>query len=372
MRRWLLILALVFCIPLTAAAQGKDDEPTVRGKTRVEWLKLLESSKEVKDRYLAVLALRVFGAKSAGVLDTLATAARKDENDLVRRSVVHALGEMGPDAKSTISVLAEALEQDKDAKVREAAAAALGKMRPYSKTAVLNLAKTLKDRDPATRSAAAEALRDLGEDAVGAREALLEAFQDSKNDGFTRVHAAEALARMGNEGVIVIPELARTLTDKDAPVLVRKMSAEILGRFGQSAGPAVDALVAALKGKEPEVRRAAIVSLGRIGFKAKDAWPAVQVLLDPKNEPDVAVRTQAIRVAGVIGREDAAAVVTALANLLKLEGNVEAKIAAVQELASLGEASKGAIPQLNELAQNDPRASVREAALAAVKKIENP
>jgi HEAT repeat protein len=365
-------VVLIVLVPLSAPAQGKDDEPTVRGKTRVEWLKTLESGKQVKERYAAVLALRVFGPKSAGVLETLATATRKDDADLVRQSAVHALGEMGADAKSTIDTLTEVLEKDKKAGVREAAAVALGKLKPHSKTAVLPLAAALKDPDPAVRSVAGEALRELGEDAVAARDALLAAFQDTKNDPFTRVHAAEALSRLGNDGVVVVPELAKTLGDKDAPVLVRKMSAELLGRFGQAAGASVGALEAALKVKEADVRRAAIIAVGRIGFKAKEAWPTVQKLLEKAYEPDPAVRTQAIRVAGVIGREEPKTVLPALTGLLKTEDNVEAKIAAVQEIASFGEAAGGAVPQLKELAQSDPRASVREAAQAAVKKIENP
>jgi HEAT repeat protein len=372
MRRSVLTLALALCLPFTARSQGKDEETPVLGKTRVEWLKILETGKEAKKRYVAVLALRVVGAKGAGVLDTLAGAARKDDDVLVRRTAVHALGEMGADAKSTIDIVAEALGKDKSEKVREAAAAALGKMKPHSKTAVLPLANALKDADPATRSAAAESLRELGEDAVAARDALLDAFKDKKNDSFTRVHAAEALSRLGNEGVPVIPLLAETLKDKDAPLLVRKMSAELLGRFGQSAAPAVGALETALQGKDAEVRRAAIVALGRVGFQAKEAWPTVQKLLDKKNESDPVVRTQAIRVAGVIARDDPKAVVPSLANLLKSEDNVDAKVAAIQVLAQTGDAAKEVVPQLTALAENDPRASVREAAKAAVKKIENP
>jgi HEAT repeat protein len=372
MRRSVIALAAVLCLPASAPAQGKDDEPTTLGKTRVEWLKTLETGKQTKQRYIAVLALRVIGPKGGGVLDALATAARKDEDSQVRRTAVHALGEMGADAKTSIDALCEILDKDKSEKVREAAAVALGKMVPHSKTAVLPLAKALKDPDAGTRSAAAEALRDLGEEAVAARDALLDAFKDKKSDAFTRVHAAEALSRLGNEGVPVIPLLAETLKEKDAPLLLRKMSAEILGRFGQSAGETVGDLASALQGKEPEVRRAAIVALGRIGFKAKEAWPTVQKLLDKAQEPDPAVRTQAIRVAGIVGREEPKEVVPALGNLLKSEDNVEAKIAAIQELASMGAAAKEVVPQLNQVAQNDPRSSVREAAQAAVKKIENP
>jgi HEAT repeat protein len=342
------------------------------GKTRVEWLKILETNKEAKKRYVAVLALRVVGAKGAGVLETLATAARKDEDALVRRTSVHTLGEMGADAKSAVDTLAEALEKDKSEKVREAAAVALGKMRPHSKTAVLPLAKALQDTDSATRSAAAEALRELGEDAVAARDALLDAFKDKKNDPFTRVHAAEALTRLGNDGVAVIPLLAETLQEKDAPVLVRRMSAELLGRFGGSAASAVAALEIALQDKDTAIRRAAIVALVRVGFQAKSAWPTVRKLLEKQNEPDPAVRTQAIRVAGIIGKDDPKEVVPALAKLLGTEDNVDAKVAAIQVLAQIGEGAKEVVPQLNQIAQNDPRASVRDAAKEAVKKIENP
>jgi len=80
------------------------------------------------------------------------------------------------------------------------------------------------------------------------------------------------------------------------------------------------------------------------------------------------VRIQAIRLAGILGKEESA-VVPALVSQFE-SGNVEVRLAAVQELGHLGAAARKALPDLAKLARSDSRASVRDAAEVARKKIE--
>src|SRR5262249_32820184 len=163
--------------------------------------------------------------KSQGVLPGIAEALQNDKEVLIRRTAALTLGAMGPAAKDAIGALAGALKGDKSEKVREAAAQALGRMVPHSKSVVPVLAQGLRDSHPETRAAAAETLRELGEDALPALGPLTEAVQDPKADRFTRIYCAQALSRLGGEGAAAVPALAKVLAEKDADPKVREAAA---------------------------------------------------------------------------------------------------------------------------------------------------
>src|SRR5262245_4077933 len=158
-RVWAVCLLLLS--PLICLAQ---DDP-VLGKKRGEWLEILKTHKETKFRRAALIALEVYGAKSAGVLEGLFLAIEKDGEPEIRREIALILGRMGPDARGAVETLGESLRKDKSEVVREAAALSLGKIGDSAQTQVVTIAAAMKDAHPGTRAAAAEALKNLGEKA---------------------------------------------------------------------------------------------------------------------------------------------------------------------------------------------------------------
>ena len=97
-------------------------EPAVK---RVAALCLRGGDAAIREKASRVLP--GFGPQAKVALAELIEAL-KDENQFVRRSVVHALGNIGPAAKAAIPALTEVLK-DKDARVREAAAEAIERIR---------------------------------------------------------------------------------------------------------------------------------------------------------------------------------------------------------------------------------------------------
>jgi HEAT repeat protein len=355
--------ALLAVLLIAAAGAGSDDNVRLR-----KVLKILTEDKQPKRREAAALALELF-AREKGVLVALTDALQKDTSADVRRAAAQVLGQIGEDARTTIPALGEALRQDKSSAVREAAARALGgKMVPHSKTAAVALGEALADPDGAVRAAAAESLKDLGVDARPALRPLLSVLKDPKAGRFTQIYAIQALSRFETAAGDVVPALLASFADPAAAPGVHAAAAEALARLGPEATKAAPALAAVLKDvKAPAaLRRACAVALLRVGADAGTAWPAAKVAL---NDPDASLRTQAIRLAGSLGKDEPEAV-KALLRRCTDENNVEARLAAIQELGHLGAAAKEAAPVLRTIARNDGRASVREAAEAALKSIQ--
>jgi HEAT repeat protein len=356
-----LLLILVCAVPGLS-----DDEDSVGGKTTSQWVQILRTSKQVKARQAAVTALEILGPKVRGVLPALTDALAKDAEPDIRQSVAQVLGRMGGGARPAVEALGQAVRDDKSARVREAAALALGgRMVPHSKIAVLVLADALRDPEPGPRQAAAKTLRELGDDAQPALPRLIEVARDRKMDRFTRTYMVQLIARLGGNGDAALELLASIVAEKDGPPSVRIAAADALGRAGAAAEAAVPALAAGLKSGPLEVRRAAAAALSRVGPATHVAWPEIKIAL---HDDDATLRTEAIRVAGTIGKERPE-VVPVLAKIATQDANVETRLAAIQELGHLGPAASEAAPALARLASNDSRASIRDAADAALKKV---
>ena len=125
------------------------------------------------------------------------------------------------------------------------------------------------------------------------------------------------------------------------------------------------ALAGVLRDKDVEMRRAAAVTLGQLGYKVQEAWPALK---EAYGDQDNAVRGYVIRVLGRIGKNQKEAVAL-LAEAAVKDANVENRLAALQELGQLEMAAQSALPTLERLAVEDSRGSIREAARNAMKKI---
>jgi HEAT repeat protein len=370
MRHALLILLLGLAFPLCLAphARAGKDGKTVAGRTRAEWLKMLLEDKTIKYRRAAAKALEVFGPKADQVLQGLTIALKKDPEPLVRREVVAVLGRMGPDARSTLPALAAALTDDKDGSVREATARALEGLLPHSKAAVPELARALKDSYPATRTAAAATLKELGADAKEALPQVLELIKDSKGKGsepLARVYAVQLAVRLASASELV-PVLAAVVGDAADDTQVRSAAAAALEPLGAKAEEAAGKLaeVAADPKADTGLRQKALMALGKVSTDVKTVWPAVRKVLQDKHS---GLRGQAVRVAGPLGKQEKE-VIGQLEKVARADGNVEVRVAAIQELGGLGPAARSAEGTLAKLA-TEARASIRDAAVEALKRI---
>jgi HEAT repeat protein len=364
-RRMLLGMALLGLACLATVGVAGE---TFGGKTTGEWLKILREHKDVKFRHVSLIALETIGAKPAGVTPGLLDALRDDPDEQIRQEVAILLGRMGPDAKGAVEALGDRLANDKSGLVRQAAAAALGgKLAKSAESQVPTLAKALKDKYDGTRRAAAETLKNLGELAEPAVPQLTEVAQDPKVDRFSRVYAIQVIGQFGKEHKSSGPALVAALADKDAHVSIRQAAAEALGRFGGDFAAGVEALGQALETAPPEVRRTAAVALGSMGEKSLPAWSAIKKTLQDKKS-DNAARNALIRAAASVAKQQDDAV-PVLAKLAQDDDAIENRLSAIQELGELGGRAEPAVPTLRDIAQNDARASVRQAAEAALKKI---
>jgi HEAT repeat protein len=369
MRRICSILALTIVL---GAGHGRgQDEPSVAGKKLPEWLQLLHSAENPKHRRAAVIALGIIGPKVDGVVPALGKALRKDAEADVRREAAQVLRDMGEAAADATEALAEALKGDKDDGVRATAAAALGRIGREARPGIPALIAALKDKHPGTRSAAADSLGQFGADARDAIPALAQSLDDPANDRFTRAHSAISLTRIGAEADTAVPILTKVLQEKTAgdPADVarfREVIVDSLGHYGPRAGESVPALIHLARESPLNLRRKAVVVLGKVGPDSRSALPVLREIL--KKETDKTLLCFTVRTLGSLG-PDSREAVPELAQRCRNDSPLEVRLAAIEELGRIGPDAREALEILMQ-SQKDVRPDVREAANTAVKKIQ--
>ena len=204
--------------------------------------------------------------------------------------------------------------QDEDWAVREEAAEALGSLKDAR--AVLPLVRLLADSDRSVRTAAVAALTAIGAPAVvpvgeglrhsnlnvqEAAASILSAIADARvldglmaalrsTDWVVRMHAAKALGRIGEARAV--GALLPLLQDK-----VKAVREDVVAALALIGPEAVAPLMATLSHEEWLVRLHAVEALGKL--RAVDAVDALLHLIF--NDPDQAVREDAVRALGAIG-----------------------------------------------------------------------
>jgi HEAT repeat protein len=174
-----------------------------------------------------------------------------------------------------------------------------------------------------TRWQAAQALGELGD--ARAVQPLIEALDDSNQ--WVRIVAAEALGQIGH------PEATRALIFclDDSSIWVRRASVVALGQIGDSSAisPLMERLLRPPNAEWPEELHDVIAkALGEIGE------PAIKVLIDTLEDPDVWVISAAAKALGQIGPAQA---IVPLAALTRRE-NQWLRAAATQALAQIADA----------------------------------
>ncbi len=364
-RLGLVTLALAWGIVASVAIAQTDE--VVLGKKGSQWIEILKTHKETKYRRASLIALELIGGKSRGVTAALYEALERDTEPEVRRETALLLNRMGAEARGAARELVETIRRDKSAAVRAAAAKSLGgRLKDQSRPYVPEIIELLKDQDAGVRAALVEAMRDLEDAAVPALPRLMKLAKEKNEDRFTRLYSIQIISLQGLESPEAGKFLREIFEDKTDATNLREIALEGLARredtgFALLFGGALDE-------KEVKIRQVAAGALAKLGGKAREAWPAIQKGL---KDPDPLVRLQLIRGTGALSRsiDDA---ITSLGEAAVKDDATENVLAAVQELADLGRRAEKTAPVLTRLAENDTRASIRQAAADALKKIQTP
>jgi HEAT repeat protein len=380
-----LAISLALLLP---AARAAEEEPVFMQRKLSEWVKMVQDDPQPARRRAALLALQQLGPRHARVVvPAVAAALRGDADEQVRERAASVLGALAARAnregidgfrqESVRESLTVALRGDRSGRVRASAAAALGRLKPEDAAAATPiLAAALKDKNPGTRAAAADTLREMGPVAAEALPELQQALRDPAFEATTRALCARAVGRIGAPDAFpALPTLKDVLADPKTPADVRKAAAETLGLFGKDAAEYAGALGDALASPRSDValRRAAAAALGAIGPEGKGALPPLKKAL---RDDDPFVRCHAMHALGGYGTELGANTRDVVAGLLGcLDDNVlEVRVAAIETLGTLGSDGLGddtkVVTQRLTDATRDAQKAVREAAAAALKKLQ--
>lgn len=188
-------------------------------------------------------------ADSSTVPEVIGMFSDPDSN--VTSAAAIALADMGEVA---IDDLINALKDD-SWRLRRGAAEALGMMR--DPRAISGLAFALADSQPVTRQIAAEALSQLGADAI---PAIASAMSETEDDKLREVLAQKLIA-FGESAVYELVQMLQQTDDRR----MRRFAAGALGMTGSD--KAVPALISALRDKDHTVADTAANSLSSIGTK---------------------------------------------------------------------------------------------------------
>lgn len=319
---------------------------------------------EDEDWSIVVAALAEIGDKRA-IPALFKTLSHPHEN--CRKAAVAALGKMGVGDKNSHKILE--MLADKQWQTRRAAAFALGAI--ADNKAVPVLVKALRDESAEVRKAAVSSLGKIGDSSAvpvlleslkeGSlpHDSVLLALGDIKKPGTlptfykflkdrdpaVRAAAIEAIGKMGDQGAA--PKLKQVLEE---PGTARDKVIEALANLGD---PHLSPLILkALQDKEAPVCKAAIQASGKM--RVKSAVPLLLKLLREKDSPKEAV----IEALANIGDESA---VPKFIRILQSGGPL-APVAA----SALGkQGDRIAVPALL-LAAKDASRPVREAAISAL------
>ena len=326
-------------------------------------------------RGVAVTALGQIGPGAAGALPALLELV-SDGNSSVRENLAVALGRIGAGVQGAPPLVK--LLADKESRVRRRAAEALGKLGPPVKeAAVPALEKALGNADAWTRRAAALALHQVGgAEALGKVIPALTGFLEG-GDIKLRVAAVATLGEMGAAAGPALPALVKALKhdSRDSKGAVPKAVLAALEKMGPAAAEAVPALVAILEAPPRKRGRgisipAVLATLGRLGPVAKAALPTLQKLVDAGHPNYSYVRVPALvaqmRITGRTGDG-----VKVLIESLPSQ-NWKISQYAAQALGDIGPEAKAAIPALEKMLEDRKSKYAkyrRRAAAAALKKI---
>lgn len=354
-----------------AASAVPDDDPVVDGMKASQWVDILKTETSARKRALAIAALGKVQAKYDLALPNIARSLKVDSSPAVRFQAASVIAGLDPAIAATVDEdLVTAVTNEKDARVRKVLVAALGRFNAIAKKAVDPLTTLLKDPSPEIRAATADALGRVGADAKAAAPALVPLLADQ--DRSVRLGAVFALGRIAPDDLArVASVLVRQLgTEKDAEI--RREIVVSLGLLTDRTAPTVQAIANLLKDPDIETRRVAVRTLGRFGLDASSVADAL--LKVAETDKDKEMRIDAVRALGSAMGPALKVRATDLIRMLEKDDDFEVRLAIVEELGALGNAVKDHKEIMAALhsRQSDPQVKVREAATAAIRRIQKP
>ncbi len=331
-------------------------EPTYKGKTLPEWLKVLTSDDAVGRRD-AASGLGQLGVGSPEAAEALLKALT-DSDEQVRRLAVLSLGELRPEAKRVVATLADVLVKDRSASVRQQAAVLLGKYGKEAKPALAALVSRVRQQgeNPDVRQQAARAIGQIGPEAREAIPALVPLLDD-RDGTLLWFHAKEALLGIGPNAV---GPVVAALRKPDGKINSRALDAA--SGFGRAAVPR---LRVALMSADAGLRLAAAVALVRAS--AEDAEPARPILDSAARDIDYQRRQMAMRSLVLLNFMTTPSV-AGLVEALKHE-QPAVRVDAANSLGEHGLKGRDALPALRE-ALKDTKPEVQFAAAIAIARID--
>ena len=370
----LLVLLGVLACNSTAGARP-DEDPIFDGKKPAVWSEILREDASARKRSLAASALGELRLKYPAseevkvLFKDLGRSLRVDSSAAVRVQCVTVIARLKlEDVKALESEIIEALKAEKESRVRKELAVLLARFPEIAKRAVGPLGTVLKDADPTARAAAADALAKLGPDAKDAVTDLLPLLDDA--DKLARHAGICALGRIvpENASFVAAALIKRYGEEKEADL--RRDIILSLKLIGDRSDSTIAALAKALTDPEDEVKAAAANCLGSFGTAAK---PAIEPLLKLATESkDKGLRIDALRAFGSALGSGLKERLPVMIRIMESDVDFEVRLAAVEEIAALGIELKDDKDTLTALRkrQSDPQVKVREAAAAAIRRIE--
>jgi HEAT repeat protein len=233
---------------------------------------------------------------------------------------------------------------------------AIGRWREKAKAATPFLLATLKDRDFAIRRAALLALGDVGGKELGAHLSLVRAASLEAH-WMVRMAAVQVLFQAAKRGWFTkcFPWLVALVHDTRPEV--RVAAVESIGRLGVRARAALPTLLHALRDPHPQVHQEAIVAIRPMRSGITKALPRLRELLTSK---DYLTRTLVAKTLAEWGIK--AWPLTAQLGEALGDPELPVRLAAAHALAQIGERSLTALQK----ALRDPRKEVRLAAIKAL------
>jgi len=366
-------VGLLLALAATVSPARGDDEPEVDGMKGAAWVDVLNKSDSARQRALAVQALLKLWVEKQYIhsLPTIGRALQVDSSVAVRTQAALALGslresevEKGHGAQDLI----DAMGREKTSKVRLLIAKAIARYKGLPALSASQLAGALKDPEPATRAAVAEALALAGPAGKSAAAELAPLLKDE--DKAVRRAAVIALGRIEPEGSSAVAEAMVKMLPAEKELDVRIELITSIQLLGEKSPAVVAGLGALLSDPDDEIRRRATRTLGSFGTAAAPVAEALLKVAKSDKAKDVSV--DAVYAFGsAIGPDE---LKKRLKDMLALLADTDfrVRVAAIDNIASLGNELKDDAETLKTLRARygDPHIRVREAARAAVERIE--
>ena len=368
------LLTLIFALPQVAITQ----EPEFAGRTLSAWAIMAKEDPVPRKRRAALVALGQIASQSDNrdvlkqVVAVVGRALRTDANSQVRQQAALILGQQNAEvAVVALTDLVEALRVEADSTVRRDIVVTLARFGPLAKPAITPLIDSLKEGSPPLQAAAADALGRIGAEARVAIPELLRLAESSEVS--VRQAAVFALGRIEPEDPQPSAAMLIRILKTDPELAIRREALGSLGFLGDRSEPVVEAIAGVLATEDVELRRQAMIILGKFGKVVRSVAPAV--VRSFREDPDLIVRMVAIRPVSQALADSPRELISTLGNRLTGPGAdsaFEVRVAICEELGSIGHADKDRVLPLLREARRDSQIKVREAATQAIRQIEKP